>query len=46
MCGDFCIGFIDVMFAGKSSVYYTSLFSAYSFEKNANMIIFDYFKNE
>ena len=33
MYGYFCIGFINVMFGGKSSVYYSSLSSPYSFEK-------------
>ena len=26
MCGYFCIGFIDFMFAGKTLIYFTSLF--------------------
>ena len=34
MCGYFCIGFIDFMFAGKSLFYFTSLFSPYDFKKN------------
>ena len=33
MCGYFCIGFIDFMFAGKTLVDFTSLFSPYDFEK-------------
>ena len=33
MCGYFCIGFIDFMFAGKTLIYCTSLFSPYDFEK-------------
>ena len=45
MCGYFCIGFIDFMFAGKTLIDYTSLFSSYHFEKNDN-IIRSYFKNE
>ena len=32
ICGYFCIGFIDFMFAGKTLVDVTSLFSAYDFE--------------
>ena len=42
ICGYFCTGFIDFMFAGKT---FTSLFSAYDFEKNDNIIL-SYFKNE
>ena len=34
MCENFCIGFIDFMFAGKVLIGYTSLFSPYDFEKN------------
>ena len=33
MCGYFCIGFIDFMFAGKTLFDYTSLSSPYDFEK-------------
>ena len=33
MCAYFCIGFIDFMFAGKTLIDYTSLFSPYDFEK-------------
>ena len=36
--GYFCIGFIDFMFAGKTLIDYTSLFSPYGFEKNDNII--------
>ena len=43
MCGYFCIGFIDFMFAGRSLIDFTSLFSPYDFEKN-DKIILDYFK--
>ena len=43
MCGYFCIGFIDFMFAGKSLIDFTSLFSFYDFKKN-DKIIEDYFK--
>ena len=43
MCGYFCIGFIDFMFAGKSLIDFTSLFSTYDFKKNDD-IIFSYFK--
>ena len=43
MCGYFCIGFIDFMFAGKSLIDFTSLFSPYDFEKNDDIIL-SYFK--
>ena len=43
MCGYFCIGFIDFMFANKTLINFTSLFSLYDFEKNDKIII-DYFK--
>ena len=45
MCGYFCIGFIDFMFAGKTLIDYTTLFSSYDFEKN-DSIILSYFKNK
>ena len=32
MCEHFCFGFIDFMFAGKSLIDYTSLFSPNDFE--------------
>ena len=41
--GYFCIGFIDFMFAGKSLIGFTSLFSPYGFKKNDD-IISSYFK--
>ena len=43
MCGYFCIGFIDFMFAGRSLIGFTSLFSHYDFKKN-DEIILSYFK--
>ena len=43
MCGYFCIGFIDFMFAGRSLTDFTCLFSPYDFEKNYKNI-FDPFK--
>ena len=43
MCGYFCIVFIDFMFAGKSLINFTSLFSSYDFKKN-DEIILSYFK--
>ena len=42
MRGYFCTGFIDFMFAGRSLIDFTSLFSQYDFKKND--IILDYFK--
>ena len=32
MCGYFCIGFMEVMFPGKTLIDYTSLFSPYDFK--------------
>ena len=43
MYGYFCIGFIDFMFAGKTLIDYTSLFSPYDVEQN-DRIILAYFK--
>ena len=43
MCGYFCIGFIGFMFAGKSLINFTSLFSPYDFKKNDDIIL-SYFK--
>ena len=43
MYGYFCIGFIDLMFAGRSLIDFTSLFSPYEFKKN-DYIILSYFK--
>ena len=45
MCGYFCIGFIDFMFARKSLFDYTSLLSPSDFEKNDNIILSS-FKND
>ena len=39
MCGYFCIGFIDFMFAGKTLGDYTNFFSPYDFKKNDNIIL-------
>ena len=33
MCGYFCIGFIDFMFAGKKNLHLTNIISPYDFEK-------------
>ena len=43
MCGYFCIGFIDFMFAGKSFIDFTNLFYPYDFKKNDDIIL-SYFK--
>ena len=43
MCGYFCIGFIDFMFAGKSLIDFTSLLSPYDFKKSDDIIL-SYFK--
>ena len=43
MCGYFCIGFIDFMFANKTLIDFTSLLSPYDFENN-DEIILKYFK--
>ena len=45
MCGYFCIGFIDFMFAGRSLIDFTSLFTSlfYDFKKNDDIIL-SYFK--
>ena len=43
MCRYVCIGFIDFIFAGKSLIDFTSLFSPYNFKKN-DKIILAYFK--
>ena len=43
MCGYFCIAFIDFMFAGKSLIDFTGLFSPYDFKKNDDIIL-SYFK--
>ena len=45
MCGYFCIGFIDVMLAGKKLTDFTRMFFSYNFKKSDD-IIMSYFKNE
>ena len=45
MCGNFCIGFIDFMLAGKRLTDYTNLFSPYDLKKNDDIII-SFFKDE
>ena len=44
MCGYFCIGFFDFMFANKTLNDYTNLFSPYDFNRNDNIIL-SYFKD-
>ena len=39
MCGYFCIGFIDIMLAGKTLTEFTNLFSSNNFQKNDNIIL-------
>ena len=43
LCGCFCIGFTDFMFARKRLIDFTSLFSPYDFKKNDDIIL-SYFK--
>ena len=43
ICGYFCTGFIDFMFAGRSLIDFTSLFSPHDFKKNDDIIL-SYFK--
>ena len=44
MCVYFCIGFIDLILAGKTLIDYTNLFSPYDFNKNGSIIL-SYFKD-
>ena len=44
MCEYFCIRFIDFMFAGKTLINYTNLFSPYYFKMNDDIIL-SYFKS-
>ena len=39
MCGYFCVGLIDFMFAGRSLIDFTSLFSPYDMKKNYKIIL-------
>ena len=43
MCGYFCIGFIDFMLKGKSSLDYTNLFSPNDYKQD-DKIILKYFQ--
>ena len=45
MHGFYYIGFIEYMFAGKSLLDYTNLFSPNDYKKN-DKIIYKYFKDE
>ena len=38
MCGHFCLAFIDFMFAGKTLLQFTNMFSPYGFEKNDEIV--------
>ena len=44
MCGYLCIGFINLMLAGKQLADYANFISHYDFDKN-DRIILSYFKN-
>ena len=39
MCGYFCTGFVDSMFAGKSLIDFANLFSPYDFKDNDDIIL-------
>ena len=39
LCGNFCIGFIDFMFAHTTLIDFTGLFSPYDFKKNDDVIV-------
>ena len=39
MCGYFCIGFIDLMLAGRKVTDFTNIFSPYDFKKNDDIIL-------
>ena len=39
MCGYFCIGFSNYMFAGKTLTDYTNIFSPNDFKKNDDIIL-------
>ena len=45
VCGFYCIVFIEYMFAGKSLLDYTNLFSPNDYKKNYKMIC-KYFKDK
>ena len=39
MCGYFCIGLVDFLWAGKNLTGYTSLFSPHDFKKDDGIIL-------
>ena len=39
MCGYFCIGFINFVLKGKSSLEYTNLYPPNEYEKNDRIIL-------
>ena len=45
MCGYFCIGFIDFIFAGKTLTKYTNIFSPNHYKKNDDIIINCFMRN-
>ena len=45
MCGFYCVAFIEYMFAGKTLLDYTNLFSANDYKKN-DTIVYDCFKDK
>ena len=45
MCGYFYIGFINVMFKGKTFTGYTNLFSPNEFKRNDDIILKYFMKN-
>ena len=38
MCGNFCVGFIDFMLAGKTLTEFTNIFPLNNFKKNFDVI--------
>ena len=45
MWGNFCIGFIDFMLAGKTLTDFTNIFSSYKFLKNGDIILIFFMTN-
>ena len=45
MCGYFCIGFIDLMLAGKTLTKFTDLSSPDNFQKNDDIILKHFMTN-
>ena len=39
MCGYICIGFIDLMLAGKRMTDFTNMFSPHDFKKNDDIVL-------